>query len=277
MIVKPATSPDSLPGATPHELRKRYLIESLLTPGELQTAYAFEDRLVVGGAVPTTKSLALEPGGPVNATSFLSRREIGILHAGGGPAVVKADGIPYDLTVRDMLYLGSGEREVEFASTQPDDPARLYFASAVAHRSCPDRKIARDEVEPIGLGSAEGSSRRHLYRVIDPARVETASLLMGYTELVAGDTWNTMPPHLHDRRAEIYFYFDLPDDQRVFHLMGAPDQTRHIVVANEQAVISPPWSIHAGVGTCAYTFCWAVAGENTAYGDLDPVAVADLC
>ena len=276
MDVRHATSPDSLMGATTDDLRRRYLVESLLVPDQIRTVYAFDDRLVIGGAAPATRSLTLRPGGPVNSPSFLSARELGILHVAGGTAVVTVDGAPFELAQRDMLYLGRGERTVEFASAMADEPARLYLVSAVAHRACPDRKITRSEVVPTDLGSTEGSSRRRLFRVIHPDHVETANLLMGYTELVPGDTWNTMPPHLHDRRAEVYFYFDLPADQRVFHIMGEPGETRHLVVANEQVVISPPWSIHAGVGTSAYTFCWAVAGENNTYTDFDPVAITHL-
>ncbi len=276
MQVRHATDPEAVREATTDQLRRRYLVEALLVPDGLRAVYAHEDRLVIGGAVPTTRPLVLQPDGPVNSTSFLSRRELGILHTGGGTAVVAVDGVSYALRERDMLYLGAGERTVQFASDSPDDPARLYFASALAPHRCPDRRILRDDVAPVEIGSTAGASLRRLYRVIHPDHVETASLLMGYTELTPGSTWNTMPTHRHDRRTEVYFYFGLPENERVFHFMGEPGETRHLVVANEQAVISPPWSIHAGVGTSAYAFCWAMAGENNAYTDMDSVATTDL-
>ena len=276
MQVRHATNPETVRGATTDQLRQRYLVEAILVADELRTVYAHEDRLVIGGAVPVTRPLVLQPDGPVNSTAFLSRRELGILHNGGGTAVVAAGGVSHTLRERDMLYLGAGERTVEFASESPADPARLYFASALAPRRCPDRMVPRDEVVPIEIGTTAGASLRRLYRVIHPDHVETATLLMGYTELTPGNTWNTMPTHRHDRRTEVYFYFGLPENERVFHFMGEPGETRHLVVANEQAVISPPWSIHSGAGTSAYAFCWAMAGENNSYTDMDSVATTDL-
>ncbi|MCL4369004.1 MAG: 5-dehydro-4-deoxy-D-glucuronate isomerase [Actinobacteria bacterium] len=276
MQVRHALSPDALRGATTEELRRRYLVDSILAANDIRMVYVHDDRLVVGGVVPVAKPLTLRPDGPVNSPSFLSRRELGVLHTGGGTAVITVDGVVHALDERDMLYVGQGERTVEFASERPDDPARLYFASAPASRRCADRKIPRDAVVPIEIGTADGSSCRRLYRVVHPDHVETANLLMGYTELDPGNTWNTMPTHRHDRRTEIYFYFGLPAGERVFHFMGEPDETRHLVVAGEQAVISPPWSIHAGAGTSAYVFCWAMAGENNTYSDVDSVATTDL-
>lgn len=271
MQVRHATNPDTLRGISTDELRGRYLVESIVLAGELRTVYTHEDRLVVGGAVPLAEPLELPPGGPVNAAAFLSGRELGVLHVGGGPGVVTVDGTRHELSRLDTLYVGRGERAISFASADPAEPARFYFASAVAHRACPDRRVARSEIVPVELGSSAGSSRRRLNKAIHPDHVETANLLMGFTELLEGSVWNTMPPHLHDRRTEVYFYFDLPETARVFHFMGEPDETRHLVVANEQAVVSPAWSIHAGAGTCAYTFCWAMAGENNTYTDLDAV------
>jgi len=276
METRYARSPESLVGATTQELRSRYLATRLLEPGQLRTVYSFEDRIVVGGAVPLHESLPLVPEGPICSPEFLSRREVGVLHIGGGRGVVRAGEAIYELGPLDMLYLGAGERKVSFESPDAADPARFYLASAMAHRTCPDRLVARDQVVPVVLGSEAGSSRRRLYKVIHPDHVETASLLMGYTELETGSIWNTMPPHLHDRRTEVYFYFGLPERERVVHLLGEPEETRHLFVSNEEAVISPPWSIHAGAGTCAYTFCWAMTGENADYGDLDQVATTEL-
>jgi 4-deoxy-L-threo-5-hexosulose-uronate ketol-isomerase len=276
MEIRHATSPDALLAATTAQLRQRHLVESMFVEGEIRTVYSHEDRLVLGGTVPLAALLALRPDGPVNSPTFLSHRELGVLHIGGGAGAVIVDGTRYALDPLDMLYVGRGERNVEFASLDAAHPARFYFASAVAHRACPDRLVTRSEVVPVEIGTTAGASRRRLYRVVHPDHVETANLLMGYTELLEGQVWNTMPPHLHDRRTEAYFYFDLPANERVLHLMGQPGETRHLVVANEQAVISPPWSIHAGAGTCGYTFCWAMAGENNTYTDLDQVALTSL-
>jgi len=276
MEIRHATSPDSLLTATTAQLRQRYLVEAILVEGELRTVYSHEDRLVLGGAVPLRAPLALRPDGPVNSPTFLTHRELGVLHTGGGAGAVIVDGQRFALEPLDMLYVGRGERMVDFVSSDADHPARFYFASAVAHRACADGLVARSEVVPIEIGTTVGASKRKLYKVIHPDHLETANLLMGYTELLDGQIWNTMPPHLHDRRTEAYFYFGLPVNDRVLHLMGQPGETRHLLVSNEQAVISPPWSIHAGAGTCAYAFCWAMAGENNTYTDLDQVPLAAL-
>jgi 4-deoxy-L-threo-5-hexosulose-uronate ketol-isomerase len=276
MELRHASSPDGLADGTTDDLRRRYLLESLLVANEIRAAYLYQDRLVVGGAVPIAEPLPLTPDGPIRSPSFLTGRELGILHVGGGRGVIRVADEVHQLDCLDMLYLGCGDRTVRFESEDPRRPARFYFVSARAHRTCGDRLVRRDQVQPVELGDDTSASRRHLYRVIHPDHVETASLLMGYTQLVPGSVWNTMPPHLHDRRTEVYFYFDLPDGERVFHFMGQPRATRHLVVANEQAVLSPPWSIHSGVGTAAYAFCWAMAGENTSYTDLDVVPTADL-
>jgi len=271
-----AVSPDSVRGASTEELRGRHLVDDLFVDGELNLVYSVEDRLVIGGAVPTAEPLALRPAGPVNTERFLSRREVAILHVGGGPAAVTVDGERHELGDRDCLFAGQGTESVELASGSPDQPARLYLVSALAHRRCPTRRVSMDELEPTVLGSAETSNRRRLYRYVNADAVESSALMMGVTVLEPGDTWNTMPPHTHDRRAEIYLYFGLPAGARVFHLMGEPAETRHLVVANEQAVISPCWSIHAGSGTAAYSFCWAMAGENMVYNDMDPVDMGAL-
>jgi 4-deoxy-L-threo-5-hexosulose-uronate ketol-isomerase len=271
-----AVSPDSVRGASTDELRERHLVEGLFVDGALNLVYSFEDRMVIGGAVPATGPLTLRPVGPINTEHFLSRREVAILHVGGGQGVVTVDGERYELGVRDCLFAGQGSVSVELASASPDRPARLYLVSALAHRRCPTRRVTMAELEPTVLGAAETSNRRRIYRYVNPDAVESSSLMLGVTMLDPGDTWNTMPPHTHDRRSEIYLYFDVPASARVVHLMGEPSETRHLVVANEQAVISPCWSIHAGSGTAAYTFCWAMAGENMVYNDMDPVDMSDL-
>jgi len=232
--------------------------------------------MVIGGAVPTAEALTLQPAGPVNTEHFLSRREVAILHVGGGRGVVRVDGERHELDVRDCVFAGQGSVSVELASVSADQPARLYLVSTVAHRRCPTRRVSMADLEPTVLGAAETSNRRRIYKYVNPDVVESSSLMLGVTVLEPGDTWNTMPPHTHDRRSEVYFYFDLPAGARVLHLMGEPTETRHLLVANEQAVISPCWSIHAGSGTTAYTFCWAMAGENMVYNDMDQVDLSEL-
>jgi 4-deoxy-L-threo-5-hexosulose-uronate ketol-isomerase len=271
-----AVSPDSVRGASTEELRSRHLVEGLFAEGRLELVYSFEDRMVIGGAVPTDAPLALEPAGPVNTERFLSRRELAVLHVGGGAGTVTVDGERHELGFRDCLFAGQGAAAVELASADAGDPAHLYLVSSLAHRACPTRRIAMAELEPTVLGAAETSNRRRIYRYVDPGAVESSSLLLGVTVLESGDTWNTMPPHVHDRRSEIYLYFDLADPARIVHLMGEPAETRHLVVANRQAVISPCWSIHAGSGTTAYSFCWAMTGENMVYNDMEPVGMGDL-
>lgn len=271
-----AVSPDSVSGASTAELRARHLVEGLFATGRIELVYSFEDRMVIGGAVPADAPLALLPVGPVNTERFLSRRELAVLHVGGGSGSVTVDGERHELGFRDCLFVGQGAGSVELASAAPDQPAHLYLVSTLAHRACPTRRIAMADLEPAVLGAAETSNRRRLYRYVDPGAVESSSLLLGVTVLEPADTWNTMPPHTHDRRSEIYLYFDLAPSARVVHLMGEPAETRHLVVANEQAVISPCWSIHAGSGTTAYSFCWAMTGENMVYNDMDPVAMDGL-
>lgn len=270
-----ATSADTVAGASTEELRRRYLIRSLFERGRLRSVYCHEDRLVVAGIVPAGGALELEPDGPVRAARFLENREAGILHVGGGPGVVRVDGDGYELEPRDMLYLGRGARTPRFESASDADPARFYVVSAVAHRTCPDALLREDSVAATELGSPDAASHRELRKYVG-SECETAALMMGVTTLRPGSVWNTMPAHVHDRRTEIYLYFDLAGDDRVVHLMGAPLETRCLVVANEEAVVSPPWSIHSGVGTAPYRFCWAMAGENTDYTDMDPVPASAL-
>lgn len=276
MEVRPATSPAEVATAAPAALRERFVVDSLFSPGRLELGYAHEDRFVLGGAVPTAEPLRLEPAGPVNGRTFLEGREAGILNIGGGPAVVTVDGTPHVLGRRDVLYVGRGAETVELASQDPATPSRLYLLSSLAHRDHPTTRVASADVEPVVIGTAEQASERRLYQLIHPDRVAGCTLLMGVTVLAPGSVWNTMPCHLHDRRSEIYLYVDLPPAERVVHLMGRPDATRHLLLANEQAVISPAWSIHTGAGTAPYAFVWATAGENRTYDDMDQVPTASL-
>lgn len=274
--IKYGSGPESIRGATTQQVRDRYLVDSLFHPGRLNLAYANEDRTVLGGAIPTSEPLDLLPAGPVKTEYFLFNREIAILHVGGGAALVNVDGESHVLTSKDCLYVGRGHASVQMTSRDSAQPARLYLVSTIAHRECPTKKIAMDQVTPTVLGSAETANRRSIRRYVNPDQIESCSLLLGVTTLEAGSSWNTMPPHRHDRRSEIYFYFDIPADARVFHFMGEPAETRHLIVANEQAVISPGWSIHCGSGTAAYSFCWSMAGENLIYNDMDSVAIEEL-
>jgi 4-deoxy-L-threo-5-hexosulose-uronate ketol-isomerase len=276
IAIKYASDPGSVRGATTEQLRERFLVDSLFQDGGLHLVYVSEDRTVLGGAIATSQPLSLLPAGPVKSDYFLFNRELAILHVGGGAGEVIVDGETYDLALKDCLYVGRGHPSVQMASRDAANPARLYLVSTIAHRACPTKKITMDQVAPTVLGSVETASRRTLRRYVNPDQVESCSLLLGVTTLDSGATWNTMPPHRHDRRSEIYFYFDLPATARAFHFMGEPSQTRHLIVANEQAVISPSWSIHCGSGTAAYSFCWAMSGENLVYSDMDPVAVEEL-
>lgn len=270
MEVRGATSPESLAGASTEEVRRRYLVRSLFKPGELRLVYSHEDRLIVGGAVPAGQALRLEPESPVKAQRFLENREAGILHVGGGPGLVFVDGQRHELNPRDILYLGRGAEDVRLESESESDPARLYVVSAVAHRAFPCLLIREDDVAPVQLGSADNASRRAVRTYVPPEGAQTAALMMGVTTLPPGSVWNTMPAHTHIRRTEVYLYFDLAKDDRVVHLMGPPLETRSLIVADEEAVISPPWSIHSGAGTAPYRFCWAMAGENSEYADMYP-------
>lgn len=270
MEVREATSRSLLSGASTQELRSHYLVRSLFQPGQLRLVYCHEDRLVLGGAVPAGRKLTLEPEGPVNGPHFLSNREAGILHLGGGGGLVTVDGKEYQLAPRDILYVGRGAEQVAFEGVAADNPPRLYIVSAVAHAAFLTVLVREEDVAPIALGTAANASRRDLRVYIPPDRHGTAALMMGITTVHPGSVWNTVPAHTHDRRSEVYLYFDLASAERVIHLMGPPAETRSLVVSNEEAVISPPWSIHMGAGTAPYRFCWVMAGENAEYADMDP-------
>ena len=275
MEVKYAMHPDQFKTLTTDEIRKEFLIENLFEYGKINMVYTHVDRVIVGGAVPTVEVLILEDGKEIGAQYFLERREIGIINIGSKGYVV-ADGQKYELDKRDGLYIGMGTKKIEFGSDEPANPAKFYFVSTPAHKQYPIEKIDIKNTEATHLGSLSESNERTIYKYIHPDGVKSCQLVMGMTILEPNNVWNTMPCHLHDRRMEVYFYFDMPEDAFVLHLMGKPQETRHIIVRNEQAVISPSWSIHSGVGTKNYTFIWAMAGENQSYSDVNPVPMKEL-
>lgn len=259
------------------DLRRQFLIDKVFAAGEMSLTYSQIDRIIVGGAVPLREEVAFTPdlAKKFAVGSFLERRELGAINV-GGPGSVSVDGETYPIGHRDALYVGMGARDVRFRSADASNPAKFYLNSAPAHRACRTRKVTQAEASPTTLGDARTANRRTIYKLLVPGVVETCQLTMGMTVLEAGSVWNTFPTHTHERRMEVYFYFALPPDAAVFHLCGRPDETRHIVVRNEQAVISPSWSIHSGVGTQAYTFIWGMVGENQVFDDMDHVATAEL-
>jgi 4-deoxy-L-threo-5-hexosulose-uronate ketol-isomerase len=257
------------------EVRESFLVDGLFAEDSITMVYSEVDRAIVGSAVPSTKPLCLESAPELRADTFCERRELGILNIGGA-GTVTVDGTEYPMSARDGLYVGRGSKTIAFSGHSAQAPARYYLLSYPAHAAYPTALVRRSDAASTQLGSVEGSNKRTIYKLIHPDGARSCQLVMGFTVLEPGSVWNTMPPHTHERRMEIYLYFDLPGDVRVFHIMGRPGETRHIVVADGQAVISPSWSIHSGVGTGAYTFCWGMGGENQAFDDMDHVTIDEL-
>ena len=258
-------------------LRKEFLIENIFKPDEITMTYSHIDRIVIGGIQPTNTELILHAnyGEKIGVSYFLERREIGFINV-GGPGIITVDGDHFHLDNRQALYVGKGAKVVTFTSNDIQTPAKFYYNSAPAHKIYPNKKITAEEASPVTIGDAETCNIRTINKYIIPDVVATCQLTMGLTQLHQGSNWNTMPCHTHDRRMEVYLYLDLPSDSAVFHMMGEAQQTRHIVVHNEQAVISPSWSIHSGVGTQAYSFIWGMVGENQTFDDMDHIKVEDL-
>ena len=263
------------PRMTTEELRAAFLVDKLFQPGHVDLTYVDLDRTVIGSAVPLNQPLTLETDPDLRANYFTERRELGILNIGGAGAV-SVDEIAYELGNLDALYVGRGKEHIVFSSLDASFPAEFYLLSYPAHASYPTTKIESGYAESAVLGSPETANHRRINRLIHLAGARSCQLVMGFTQLTTGSVWNTMPPHTHMRRSEVYLYFNLQPADRVVHLMGPAHETRHILVANKQVVVSPGWSIHAGVGTASYTFCWGMGGENQVYNDMDPLAIADL-
>lgn len=260
---------------TTEELRDAFLIENLMRDDKLTTVYSHYDRIIVGGVKPVNNSVALENHPELRAEYYLERRELGIINVGGKGSIT-ADGVTYDLEKLSCLYLGKGTKEVSFSSANAADPAKYYLLSTPAHKEYPNRLMTKEEASPVQLGDASTSNKRTIYKYIHLDGIRSCQVVMGLTVLEPGSVWNSIPPHTHTRRTEVYFYFDLPENQRLFHFMGEPTQTRSIVMANNDAVLSPPWSVHFGCGTSNYTFIWGMAGENQVYSDMDALQVTDL-
>lgn len=273
--IRYATSPYEAGSLGSDGLRKRYLIEDLFSGQELRLVYTHHDRMIVGGVAPGEDSVRLETPETLRIDYLLQRRELGVVNV-GGPGSVLAGGERFDLQAREALYVSRGTEEVIFESDVASDPARFYLMSVPSHSDYETRKISESEAEAASMGSAERSNERTLRRYIHGGGAQSSQLMMGITTLGPGSVWNTMPPHVHDRRSEVYLYFGLPEGERVLHFMGEPQETRHLVVGNEEAVISPSWSIHAGAGTASYSFIWAMAGENYTFEDMDPVPMEEM-
>jgi len=256
-------------------IRKEFLVSGLFVPGEVNMVYTFNDRLIIGGIVPLETRIELTTIDPLKSKHFLDRREIGIFNV-GGPGIVKADGNTYNLNYKEALYIGMETKTLLFGSTDAANPAHFYFNSAPAHKKFPDKHVTPANAEVVELGSLETSNARKINKLLVNSVVETCQLQMGMTELKPGSVWNTMPPHVHSRRMEAYFYFEVPEGNAVCHFMGEPSETRHIWMKNEEAVISPPWSIHSAAGTSNYCFIWGMAGENMDYGDMDSIKPNEL-
>jgi len=273
--VRYASSPQDVKRYDTSRLREEFLIDNLMKPNAIHLVYTHFDRYIAGSVVPTVSGLKLETIDPLKSKYFLERRELGIINI-GAKGTVSVDGSVYTLEHREALYVGQGNKNIIFESEDSGNAAKFYINSAPAHKSYPTKKIGIDDVEVIQLGSPETANARTLRKYIVNSIVDVCQLQMGMTTLKSGSSWNTMPAHVHDRRMEVYFYFEVPEDQAVCHFMGEPQETRHIWLANNQAAISPPWSIHAGSGTSSYSFIWGMAGENLDYGDMDHCKINEL-
>ncbi len=268
-------SPKEVKGMSTEELRKHFLVQDMMQTDKLSLVYSHYDRIITGGVKPVDQKVPLLNEAELRAAYFLERRELGIINV-GGIGMIEADGFVYELQKLDALYLGKGTESISFSSKDASDPACFFIISAPAHHQYPNKKMTKEEASPVNMGETATANKRTIYKYIHLDGIQSCQLVMGLTVLNEGSVWNSVPPHTHTRRTEVYFYFDLPDAHRVFHLMGEPTETRHLVMANHEAVISPPWSVHCGPGSANYGFIWAMAGENQTFTDMDPVAIADM-
>lgn len=286
MELRTAASPKDVKHYDTERLREEFLIQNVFVPDEIKLVYSHIDRIITGSATPVQKELVLTAGDELRAEYFLQRRELGVINI-GGEGVIIIDGKQYTVGYKEGMYIGMGAKDISFKSTDAKNPAKFYLNSAPAHMSYPTVLIKPEgqaeegvvivkDCNKVELGSLEDANHRTICKYILPGQVESCQLEMGMTKLEPGSVWNTMPSHTHDRRMEVYLYFDMPEDAFVMHYMGEPQQTRHIVMRNEQAVISPSWSIHSGCGTQAYTFIWGMVGENQDFDDMDGIAMTDL-
>ena len=275
MEIRNAVHPEQAELFDTEELREHFLIQDLFNPDQFKLIYSYFDRLIVGGVCPVNPVRIDIDEKIIGAPHLLTRRELGLINI-GGPGTVDIDGQKVSLASKDGLYVGMGAKELVFSSADPDNPAKFYLNCAPAHANYPTAAVSFKEAEPVEMGEAEQSNKRTIRKYIHPDGVKSCQLVMGMTTLETGSVWNTMPVHTHQRRMEAYFYFGMPDDQVVFHFMGEPSETRHIVVRNEEAVFSPSWSIHAGAGTNNYTFIWGMVGENQTFTDMDAVPMGEL-
>jgi len=266
--VRYATHPDDYRNYDTATLRRHYHVGKVFQQDRISLTYTHYERLIVGGAMPVLQALPLKTIDPLKAEFFLHRRELGAINV-GGPGVINIDGESYDVDYREAMYIGAGDKSVSFASKSAGNPAKFYINSAPAHHAYPDKKVGIADADSITLGSGDTCNERTINKLLVNSVVQTCQLQMGLTEFHQGSVWNTMPAHIHDRRMEAYFYFEIPEGQSVCHFMGPQEETRHLWMHNEEAVVSPPWSMHTGVGTGSYTFIWGMAGENLDYDDMD--------
>jgi 4-deoxy-L-threo-5-hexosulose-uronate ketol-isomerase len=275
MNIRFANSQQETKQMNTEQLRENFLVQDLFRDDQLQLCYSHYDRVIIGGAKPVNKTLELPVHSELKADYFLERRELGIINVGGKGKIV-ADGNEYELNKLDCLYIGKGTQKVSLSSASKASPALFYLLSAPAHQTHPTVRFIKEQASPVQLGAAETANKRTVYKYIHLEGIASCQLVMGLTVLEPGSVWNSIPPHTHTRRMEVYFYFELAEQHRIFHFMGEPQQTRHLVMANHEAVISPPWSSHFGCGTSNYGFIWGMAGENLAYTDMDPAPVIEL-
>ncbi|MEI8059390.1 MAG: 5-dehydro-4-deoxy-D-glucuronate isomerase [Ferruginibacter sp.] len=275
MQIRFQNSPKETSQMNTQQLRENFLIQHLMQPGKIELVYSHFDRLIIGGAVPTASSINLPNEDELKANYFLERREMGIINV-GGKGTVTADGVAYQIDKLECVYLGKGTKDVNFSSNSVDAPAYFYILSLPAHQSYPNKMMTKAEAAPVNLGDISTSNKRTIYKYIHNDGIQSCQLVMGLTTLEAGSVWNSVPPHTHTRRMEAYFYFDVDAAQRVMHFMGEPQETRHLVIANNEVAISAPWSMHFGVGTASYGFIWGMAGENKEFTDMDPQPIASL-